>query len=848
MKNIFATVSLSILLGFSFNGCSGGSSGGSSTVTSTGFSAPSNISAVPTNQTGVASNTVGGISLRSILSGLATDPGTDYTRATTGRYIEEHALSQFDIINTILNALDQTHYASSANIGQGPYKAMIAWQEDGGGGQQGGQSKKLQPWIVDSSIIVENGQNVNQVLAWIQDEQNGTPMVIKAQFKFYASATLKTDGSYQDYGVWTLNVIFNDDPAMYFTASASVGVNGEAIVKFHDATQGGNGGDIKAVLNTNNSTGYGKITFPDYSSCPSWPCNPPATTAKYVYDASVVGVQTTTALNPSASVVYKDRANTTDMTHYYGLYDSVTGADVMKTKSFGFPVKYTISNVDHYAYYGAWQGRHSLWSNSGSVPPNTVVTRMDIGPGQPVQTYTVEPAFSGTLTKRTMVTSSLNNILNVPVNTFVNTNSSMMWNGSIWCTVIPGTGNCGGSPTAYDLTSLVADPNNPNQFISIYGFINMSSVNYVYAPSGSLGPGFYTATQGSNGQYAIQLPPALYSPQPNDQLHIMIGGSIYIEYTDSSTLNPGNAIWVKKKLTAFNQQTWTPTFDNTADSLFTLVQDQQYYLMNNGTNYVVTMTAPGVYSISVELQSVANPVNALTFTGTGTVFTPQWSSTGSSNYSFVTDSTDSNRFLYLVYNTIGTNDANKISAITGLAINAGDIVTESLYGIVANNGTQYNWDYVTANNSWGTLTYLKNSNGYKILDDPISLVAFSLTNATGPTLTVAPSYSGWMNGLPDVYGNLKLNNWNMSADIISKVYNIPDGTQVTDASNTSQHYLVKPLSVSEFLNPISSYSGTLDITQANTVDLNTVPSLVNPNMGAMPSITTVKYSEGKLVQ
>ena len=87
----------------------------------------------------------------------------------------------------------------------------------------------------------------------------------------------------------------------------------------------------------------------------------------------------------------------------------------------------------------------------------------------------------------------------------------------------------------------------------------------------------------------------------------------------------------------------------------------------------------------------------------------------------------------------------------------------------------------------------------------------------------------------------------MSADIISKVYNIPAGTLVTDATNANQKYLVKPLAVSEFLNPVSN-PGTLSITTADTADLTMVPALVNPNMGAMPVITTVKYSEGKLVQ
>ncbi|MHB8483314.1 MAG: hypothetical protein ACYDBV_11375 [Nitrospiria bacterium] len=844
MKRTFSFISFSIALGVLISSCSGGGSS-STPAAGVGFSAPTNVSAVPTNQTGLAPKLAGGVGFQTLFA-LATDPGTDYSNATTTKYVEEHALSQFNIINTILNALEQTHYADTANLGKGPYKAMIAWQ-DNGEGQQGGQTKKLQPWIVDSSIIVENGKNVNQVLAWIQDEQNGTPMVISAKFKFYASATLKLDGSYQDYGVWTLNALFNNNPNMYFAAAASVGPNGEAIVKFHDFTQGPSG-EVKAILNTSNSTGYGKLIFPDYSSCTSWPCNnPTVVTAKYVYDASALGVQTVVN-NVASTIQYKDRTAVTDMTHFYGLYDSVTGADVLKTKSFGFPVKYTVNGVDNYAYYGAWQGRHQLWANGGSVPAGTTVTRMDLGPSQPAQAYTVATSFSGTLTKRTLVGSSLNNVLNIPVTVFVNNSFPILWNGTNWCKYPASNTSCGTSPvymTPSDYSALVADPNNPSQFISISQWGN-TPTNYIYDPAGTSGPGFYTATQGPNGNWIST--GTKYTPATNDQLYIMIGGSIYIEYTNTSILNPGTAIWVQKSLKSFDKQTWTPTFDDTKDSAYSLTQGQQYYLMNNGTNYVVTMTSPNVYAVSVELQSVANPLNALTFTGTGTVFTPQWSSTGSSSYTFVTDKNDP-RYLYLVYNAIGSNDTNKTSSITNQTIQVGDKVTENLYGVVDNNGVQYNWDYA-ASGGWGTLTYLKDSNGnYKLLDDPISLAAFTLTNVTNTsTLTVAPTYSGWMNGLPDIYGDLKINNWNMSADIISKVYNIPAGTQVTDATNSSQKYLVKPLSVSEFLNPIASYTGTLNITTADSADLTTVPTLVDPAMGTMPNITTVKYSEGKLVQ
>lgn len=838
MKKMTAILAFTLAAGILFTGCSGG---GSSSTSASGvsLSMPSNISPVPTNATGVASSHMAKhVSLGSLFAGVAaTDPGTDYSDATTHKHVEEHVLSQFQIINTILDAMSQTHFSESGNLGIGPYKSMIAWKEDNGGGgpQGGGQQKKLQPWIVDSSLIVENGHSVNQVLAWIEDEQDGTPVVIRVKVKIYDSPTVKTDGSYQDYGVWTLNAVFNNNPSRYFSASASVGSSGEAIVKFHDNTHPPE--EVKAILNTSNGSGYGEISYPDYSTCQSQNCTPATVDAKYSYDGTTVGVITTDGTNTTGPS-FKNRASTTDVTMYYGLYDSVTGADVLKTKNFGFPLKYTVNGVDSYVYYGSWQGRHSLWANGGSVPLNTPLTRMDLGPNQ-TETYTVTTAsnFSGSLTKRTLVASNISNILNLPVNTWTNMSTTMIYTGTTWCNAVPGTSNCS---SIADLSALEADSNNPNQSISLYGTLGLTSGNFVYLSSGPNGAGFYGATQ-SNGRWTSN--GNIATPSTNDQLWVNVGGTIYIEYTDKAPVySTGNPGWVKKKLTAFDQQTWTPTFDDSLDTAYTLASGQQYYLMNQGTNFVLTTGVNATFQI--EVQTVANPINAMSFTGSGTVFTPQWSNGYGTNYTFVTDSSDP-RFLNLVYNTVDGNDPSLSGVLPG------DIVDTGIYGLIANDGTQYNWDYATSQNPYGLLTYLVDSiSQYKLLDDPISIKSFTVTNSSG-SITVSPMYSGWMSGLPDIYSSLRLTNWVMTSDLQTKVYNIPDGTLVDDATDSSKHYLIKPLQISEFLNPISSYSGSLD-PSAVVADLSTVPTLdstgIIPGMATKPNITLIKYSEGNLVQ
>ena len=99
-------------------------------------------------------------------------------------------------------------------------------------------------------------------------------------------------------------------------------------------------------------------------------------------------------------------------------------------------------------------------------------------------------------------------------------------------------------------------------------------------------------------------------------------------------------------------------FDNTADQPYTLPLDREYYINNRGANYVVKRTDTSTYDAKIEIQTVANPVNAATFLQANTTFRPQWTDTGNSTYQFITTSADPN-FLKLVYATVGTNDPPK---------------------------------------------------------------------------------------------------------------------------------------------------------------------------------------------
>jgi hypothetical protein len=131
--------------------------------------------------------------------------------------------------------------------------------------------KKLEPWIVRSDQILENGQFVLRARAWIEEQEAGEITLVKAEFKVYEPATQAADGSYQVYGVWTMNVKFDDAGDDFFAASASVGANGEAVLKVHEMFAEEMPGspvafpmEVKAIMHRSATEGYGQVYYPDF--------------------------------------------------------------------------------------------------------------------------------------------------------------------------------------------------------------------------------------------------------------------------------------------------------------------------------------------------------------------------------------------------------------------------------------------------------------------------------------------------------------------------------------------------------------------------------------------------------
>ncbi len=819
LHGIQVLVSVAIVGGFV--ACGGGGGSTSSTTSSTppptssrttGFDVPTEVSAVATK--GAAPAVKDGLARPgNQMPVAATDPGTDYSNAKTSRFVAEHSVNQFSIIQTILNAMAQTHYADRENINAGPYKAIVSWQEN----DKGNQSKSTQTWVVDSAMILEGGKDVNRVRVWIDDQGQ----IIKAEFKITASATKRADGTYADYGAWGLNASLGG-PSDYFAARAAVGGGGEVLLGMNSAeNHEGQSFNMRAFMNRTETAGFGKVSFPDWT-----PQGPAMATVAYAYNPGQLRVK------DAQQDRYKDRNAPVEITHRYGMFDGGTGADVLKTHAFGFPVQFSANGQTAWGYYGAWQGRHQLWAGPGGQPPadGTVVTRMDRGTVQ--ETYKTA-SFTGTLTRRSLVASDVNDLLNIPVETWVNTNFELRWSGSRW-------ERDGAAFT--DFASLVIQP---RKWVGLHRWdpVLNQPKEYLYLE----GQGFFEAQRDPATGQPVSTGVA-YTPAPNDRLWVNLGGSIYIEYKGAGTE------WVQKKLVSFDERTWTPTFDPAGDQPFALELDRQYYINKRGGNYVITRIGDVQYDVRIELQSAANPVNASSIVSGVASFRPQWHNPDrpaeTSTYRLDADPA-SPTFLKLLYVSIGSQDANASPAPT-----VGSVVSSGIWGLIGfdaggqSTGVQFNWEYPRQGENWGTQTYLyTEAQGggriYKLLDDPIPLRPLALGGRS-----YSLQFDGWLHGLPEYWEELQRNQWNITDDIASKIVNIPEGTQVIDAVTAGQTYLLKPLEVGVYLKQAATPDPALDIAPAQAINLGdpaVVPPFVDPNMGPVPLVTTVKYSEGNPV-
>jgi hypothetical protein len=883
-----AFVILALVAATFLNAC-GGSGGGSGTTSGGGgdtenavvaalsnYVAPAELSAVPTSEDSSAA-----ASLRILartLSRAYSDADTDYSEAITRKFVEERTLEQFDVLEDVLTAINQTKYYEQ--LGEDPYQAMVIEVGEGEGGKE---QKTLMPWIVEADIVDTDGNVVDpdetvegedynvRVRAWIEEEEDE---VIKAEFVIEEEPTQNADGSYADYGVWTLNVKFEDteDPDAevtdYFAASCEVGEEGESIIKLHEMfdDEGPNEdmtAEVKAVMYRGETTGYGKVHHPDWEAL--WGpggddelTEIPVVRAKYAYNEDYLGVK-----KRGHDAVYKDRNDLVEMTHRYGVFNADTGDDLMRDKQFGFPFTFEDEGRRVHGYYGAWQGRHQIWMDMGENASladyeGTEVTKENHHPDAEEETYTIGATFDGTLVKRTYVDASLNDIRNIPVEIHVGQDYQLMYVDGTWYHCTNMTWDYDGPSCAADdrvdfddefgFETLIVGEGDTRKWVSIDGWDNTAETNkrFAYLPADNeyeVAAGFYEASEecGNNGcRMVVADTPVPINTDNIPQLWVWISGNIYVEYTGvTETTTTG---WVAKELTEFDQETWQPTFGEN-DVEYKLPVGHEIYINMNGANYIARTDGESV-NVQLELQTATNPENAATLIPDGTVFSEPWDENGAT-YAFVTDAT-SEDYLMLVYASVPENAQD----MDGNEISAGDVVENGKWGLRATidgEEVDFNWEYNEW--GWGSVTYLMDGDDYVILDDPVRFNPITITH-NGADKTLALQYDGWMMGLPDMYHDLHQNNWVMTDEIAEKIVNLEAGTEVVDSA-TDTEYVIKPLDISQFLLPIDEGTdGSLlpDLSQADVVDMDDVPVYVEHGMGDMPTGTEVLYSEGIAVE
>ncbi|HET9597269.1 MAG TPA: hypothetical protein VFP65_16895 [Anaeromyxobacteraceae bacterium] len=793
--------------------------------TKSGIAMPTELSALPPRSGGGLATAA----FRALATRAIAPAGSDYAAAVGVKSVDERALAQFDIFNTIFRALADTHYADPGNVDAGPYLALVRWENPNDDSKAG---KQLMPWTVDSRMEVDgSGAEVNAVDVWMADPSPDAAagVEIAIAFRIHAAPTRRADGTYADYGVWTIAARSNEPSPLSFAASASRDASGASIVTVHQTEDGGQR-EVAGILQRAEGAGHGKVSFPDWSSCDSPDCLPTTAQAVYAYDAASVVLA-----KDGAAPVYKDRTRVVDLVGTYGLFDADTFEDVARTHVFGFGVEAALADGSRqYGYYGAWQGRHQLWTNGQqSMPAGVQVVRSDRdrSASAPV-TYTTSRAYVGVLVKRTPVPSSLAEIRDVVLQGYESTQMTLTLTQAGWTYCrdpgpwIDGTPTCTARGDFSDFAGLVADPTGRRQV-------------WIGGPSQPGSPPVSLTCDGQ-GNFRDQGTGAAYLPTVGTQLWVSVGGPVYVVSTAGG--------WIQKQVAQWLENAPLPLFDDAQDRSFLFQPGREYYLSDRGTNYIVKTADGAAFSVLIERQTAANPGNAPAFVPADTVFEQQWAGAGASTYRFVTDPA-SPSYLQLVYATVGTGDAASGAQV-------GDVVRSGQWGLVASTSSeQFNWEYPRPGEGWGVQQFLLDANGeYVILDEPIRFAPEKLTNVDGVTRTYALQYDGsWVSGLPDVWNDLRANGYQMTADIAGEAVVIPDGFEVADAvadpvTGVPRRYVFKALRTSEYLMPLEAPPPGLDgdLAAADALDLSQIPPFTDPAIGPRPD-AALRYVEGKAV-
>jgi hypothetical protein len=831
--------------------CGGGSSGGSDGLPPPtrvpgllGIPLPSEVSAVPPKAAAPAQ-----VAVRARAVPVLPGATTDYGSAVVRKYVDERAVSQFDVLNVIFNAMEQTRYAEEANLNIGAYSAVVSWLDD----SNGVQTKKHQKWIVDSRRAAEGAPN--ELYVWMPDMSvgpNNQTTLVKAKLVITTAPVRNDDGSYLTFGTWRMDVSAPAVAGWHFVAQAEMDAGGQSIVKLYQDNPGD--GATKGILSKGATTGFGKVWFPEYSNG-----SPSPVFAAYAYDASTVLVKKGADL-AAATAVAKNRNDVVDLVNRYALFDAVTGVNVTSGHQFGFPFTYTRAGATRWGSYNAWQGRHNLWANGETLAAGTVVTRGDRAPGSAAASYTVSPVYPGLLVKRTLVATTLEQITGAVGQTNVQYQDTIIRvaDGSWWsncnisisdltqCTNLnepPDSLWTNASRYTAGFDRFAYDPTNTQRSIHLGIYDPTTSPPFsggvVYVKAGGFpgvtADGFYTAEYPAPQPNS---PPPMSRPTtPPRQVVPGAGARVDVNGSENVWVSFNGSEWVQKTVSSVDPNNFMPTFVEGGDLPFTLVAGREYYLNDRGVNYVVLFDG-STTTVKLERQTAANPANAASLLQGVSFLRQAWGDGTRYEFQPIT--------MKLVVKTPGMNSQ----------VAAGSEVTSPLWGLTAYDlaglplDVQFNWEYQQAGQGWGSQQYLLDAQGNPVvLEDPIMLRPEQLANGAGDLKTYSLQFDGnWVGGLPEIWNDLQAAGYNMTLAIQDEAVTIPVDTIFTDAANSNQTYLFKPLELAEYLMPISSYAGSLTTSAAEALDLTGVPAFQDPGMPGVPANAPVRYVDGVAVE
>jgi hypothetical protein len=879
-------IACAVSIGLASIACGGGgASGGGDPLEVQGIALPSEVSAVSaksaTQNTASAHSVWSEFEPETSAYSIATLPDdSDFDSAAVRKFVEVRALEMFSSLADIFDAMRQTHYAD--NVGRGWYKALVAFRD---GGADGGNETRLEEWYVDSAMVSDGtGDQVNRVRIKILEDDRGEQRLIRAQLDIRTAPTPNEDGSLADLGEWTIRASFSsidgDDTAGHFMAQATLLSSGFSQVTIQESFPEDPDGPgpvpemnfgSRGLIVRSPTAGHGVIEFVDFDFCwqPGNDCSvdgPPLRRVAFAYNDNYLTIQ-----REDADPISFDRNDDHELAHRYGLFDGVTGETVEKSHRFGFPVR-TADGA--HGWYGVWQGRHDLWLDGDSAAGGMTVTREDVRGGETPPSYSTV-RFEGALTKVNLVPGRVDQLLGIPAEAHVWESVRLRWNATEqrWDECL-GSDGAGGCATRSDFTSrlptLELGGEADQRWININGCIEtgpgaFNCDNFVYVTAAP-GPGFFEATFDEETGRPESTGAMLDTSQIPDNMELWasIGGRVYIEYTGEFGGPTTQTGWVQKALTAFDTETWTPSFDPAGDREFLFEVGREYFVNKRGSNLRVRRVAAtgeaSDYAVFMETHSVATPATDLAEVYTpGTVLVNAWDPDAGSKFRLNMNVASPN-YLLLEYADVSSQDAQDGRAV-------GDVVDVDRWGLRIEGDTSpieaattYNWEYRRSGERWGGVTYLTEQVGqervYVLLDEALRFEPIALPTTDDLVqgrpedewLSYSLSYDGWLHGVPDPWHELQKIGFDPEAipAVLAGNVRLEDGTVLTEVE-TGRPYAVKALDVGIFLGVVDDMPlGAPDLSQADGIDLDSdLPDYTAPEMSSsIPTNATLLYVEG----